>query len=199
MATVKLLLRTRSVDEHGQTICPTPDEVDLDRLSPRARALAEAVAASPGQTAGEVWVESDLPIREVIPDWQTWYGEQGADRRLRQPWSGWDATFPAGSEVDPHWWLERQAAKIPAGWHVLGATPASPVPTQEHGLTVQQVVATAAHYKVWVKESTWRGYVSRGHAPKPVRRVGSTPLWDPGDVLVWLKSRPGQGARTDLT
>lgn len=48
-----------------------------------------------------------------------------------------------------------------------------------------------------VAASTWRGYVARGQAPAPKRRVGRTPVWDAAEVRAW--TRPGRGARTDLT
>lgn len=47
-----------------------------------------------------------------------------------------------------------------------------------------------------VSKGTWSGYVSRGQAPKPVERVGSTPLWDEREVVEWVASRPGQGSRS---
>jgi predicted DNA-binding transcriptional regulator AlpA len=46
-----------------------------------------------------------------------------------------------------------------------------------------------------VKEDTWSGYVSRGQAPKPVRRVGHSPVWLARDVDSWQKSRLGRGKR----
>jgi predicted DNA-binding transcriptional regulator AlpA len=46
-----------------------------------------------------------------------------------------------------------------------------------------------------VKEDTWSGYVSRGQAPKPVRRVGHSPVWLARDVDSWQKSRRGRGKR----
>lgn len=48
-----------------------------------------------------------------------------------------------------------------------------------------------------VKPKTWHSYVARGFAPKRVRKVGRTPLWDATEVRSW--TRPGRGARTDLT
>lgn len=49
-----------------------------------------------------------------------------------------------------------------------------------------------------IRASTLSAMVSRGQAPAPTSRVGSTPLWDRDVVMQWLASRPGQGARTDL-
>lgn len=47
-----------------------------------------------------------------------------------------------------------------------------------------------------VKLKTWHGYVAREQAPKAVRRIGRTPLWDAQEVRDY--PRPGRGARTDL-
>ena len=211
MTIVKLTLREPcpTIGPDGQVVdgpdgrtlwvYPSPDEVDLDRLSPRARALAEAVAATHTRDRVAVAIESDRPIREIVPTWQALYTAAQADQCLRGEFRAWDQ-WPADREQDPHAYLERQAAKIPAGWHPVGQWPAyQPTPTQDTGMTTAQVIATLRGRGVVIAESTWRSYVSRGQAPAPVRRVGSTPLWDPADVVEWLGSRPGQGARTDLT
>jgi hypothetical protein len=48
-----------------------------------------------------------------------------------------------------------------------------------------------------ITAATWRSYVSRGNAaaPRPVRHIGSTPLWDATEVLTWNSARPGKGGR----
>jgi predicted DNA-binding transcriptional regulator AlpA len=46
-----------------------------------------------------------------------------------------------------------------------------------------------------VARKTWSGYVARGQAPKPVRHVGRTPVWDEAEVTAWMENRPGVGAR----
>jgi hypothetical protein len=199
MPTVKIKLRTDSpaldvdgdaiIDGWGkvQLVRADHDEIDLDRLSPRARALAEAIADSPLSTANEIWVESDEPIRARIPDWETWYSPERAEQGERRPWSAWDK-YRATDPTDPHDWLERQAAKIPAGWHVLGATPHRRVPTADTALTAEQVLDTLKRHGRFIKASTWRSYVARGQAPAPVRRMGSTPLWDPADIEAFARS-----------
>lgn len=192
MNIVKLQLRTEgtALDEQGNVIFDGPykriiaagtDEVDLDRLSPRARALAEAIAASPLAAANEIWVECDRPIRETLPDWQMWYSPERADQPERRPWSAWDR-YKAGDDIDPHAWLERQAAKIPPGWHVLGPDPHTRVATAETGMTAEQVLTYLRGQGRPISPSTWRSYVARGQAPAPARRVGRTPLWDPADI-----------------
>ncbi|MBN6054497.1 hypothetical protein JYK22_21325, partial [Nonomuraea sp. RK-328] len=174
-----------TTQERVERVQPGYDEVDLDRLSPRARALAEAIAASPTATAAEVWVESDQPIRERMRDWEHWYSPERADQPERRAWRGW-SKYPATSDKDPHTWLEEQAAKIPAGWHVLGPTPHERVPSSsDTGMTMEQVLAYLASVGRHIKPSTWRAYVAREQAPQPVRHVGRTPLWDPSEIAAF--------------
>lgn len=45
-----------------------------------------------------------------------------------------------------------------------------------------------------VHPDTFSGYVTRGHAPAPVRRIGRTPLWDEDEMKAWNDARPGRGA-----
>lgn len=56
--------------------------------------------------------------------------------------------------------------------------------------------ACAAHRGVAV--STWRGDVSRGHAPPPRRRNPRTGVWEWSEDEVRGWRRPGRGHRTDL-
>lgn len=76
------------------------DEIDLDRLSPRARALAEQVNRSLTSRPHPVWYAHD---------------------NGRHQWNGW-ALYPFSSPMDPHAYLEQQAAKAPAGWRVIPRT-----------------------------------------------------------------------------
>jgi hypothetical protein len=208
MPTARILLRsdTPAIDENGvavldgdgrrQMITATYDDVHLDRLSPRARALAEAIAGTPLATATTVWVEADRPIRDTMPEesWRPWYTEEQAALPERRPWSAWDR-YRATDPTDPHDWLERQAVKIPAGWHVLGAHPATPVATTDTGMTTDQVLATLARRGIRIKAATWRAYVARGYAPPPARRTGRTPLWDPAGVIAFAAAWSGRPER----
>lgn len=47
-----------------------------------------------------------------------------------------------------------------------------------------------------VAPKTWSGYVARGQAPAPTRKVGRTPLWDEDEVRRWAANRPGRGSRS---
>ncbi|MDJ0363132.1 transcriptional regulator [Rhodococcus sp. H29-C3] len=69
----------------------------------------------------------------------------------------------------------------------------------EEELTLPQVL-TRIEERMGKKiaASTWRSYVARDQAPKPVRRVGREPMFAGADIEEWIKERPGRGARTDL-
>jgi hypothetical protein len=167
-----------------------PVKVDLNRLTPTARALAEAIADTEGQDTVDIWMEADAPIRDTTPNWEMWFTPEDAAKPERRPWRGW-STAPLGPAEDPHARLEYEARKIPPGWHVLGASPRRPLPNtgpvregdskfvleylRQHGRTI-----TAA---------TWRSYVGRGQAPAPFRHVGRTPLWNLDDIDQWLSRR----------
>ncbi|MDP3889838.1 AlpA family transcriptional regulator [Nocardioides sp.] len=59
-----------------------------------------------------------------------------------------------------------------------------------------EITSDQAAAIVGVNRDTWFGYVAREQAPKPVRRIGRTPLWDEDEVKTWHQNRPGKGART---
>jgi len=66
-------------------------KVDLDRLTPTARALAEAIADTPGRAAVDIWMEADAPISETTPDWRSWFSHQPASSWASgfRPECGW--------------------------------------------------------------------------------------------------------------
>lgn len=159
------------------------EDVNLDELTPRARTLAEAVAQSDLRTATDIWMESDAPIRDRVQDWQHWYTEEQAIQHERRPWRGW-AWYPADSSMTAVEYLEREARKIPPGWHVIGAHPSTPVPSVATGaedryLTRDQVLAYMRGRGRDISASTWSAYTSRkrAQAPVPDRYVGRTPQW----------------------
>jgi predicted DNA-binding transcriptional regulator AlpA len=49
-----------------------------------------------------------------------------------------------------------------------------------------------------VQPATIRGYLSLGYMPVPDVRLGQAPGWYRETIDRWLRSRPGQGHRTDL-
>lgn len=183
MNVVRIKLRWDPSDEEEAPY----DEVDLDALSPRARTLAEAVAAAPLQTAADICMEHERPIRDEDPDWAFWYTEEEAGRPERRSWRGW-ARFPAdAAQGDAVRYLEREARKIPPDWHVLGYRPDTPAPSlaagaADQGMTRDMVLRYLRDRGRNIAVSTWSSYVARGQAPKPARHVERTPLWDRADI-----------------
>lgn len=172
-----------TIDIH---IAGLPATVDLDRLSPTARTLAEAIAATGGRDTVDIWMEADEPISATTPGWELWYTEAEAARPERRPWRGW-STVPLGPAEDPHARLEHEAAKIPVGWHVYGADLHQPLPGRGplREVGTDQIITWLAGQGRTITPATWRSYVGRQQAPQPVRRVGRTPLWDLGEVQEW--------------
>jgi len=161
-------------------------KVDLDRLTPTARALAEAIADTPGRAAVDIWMEADAPISETTPDWRSWFTPEEAARPERRPWRGW-STVPLGDR-DPHERLEHEARKVPPGWHVLGAHPDRPLPSAGpmREATSVQVLEYLRQRGRAITPATWRSYVARSQAPAPARHVERTPLWNLDDIDQWL-------------
>lgn len=182
-------------DKHGDLVLVPgyAEDVDLDQLTPRARALAECIAACPGGRPLDIWMEHDRPIREVRPDWQLWYSDDEASRPERRPWRGW-SRYPATSHVPAIQWLEEQARKIPPDWHPLGADPHHPVPSRDAGaadryLTRDQVMTYMRARGRDISVSTWDSYRARKPvplAPPPDRYVSRTPQWLEATIDRWL-------------
>ncbi|MCX5202506.1 hypothetical protein OG897_13740 [Streptomyces sp. NBC_00237] len=169
------------------------DDVDLTRLTPRARSVAEAIAQTSLRTATNIWLEHDTPIRDATPDWGMWHTEEEAALPERRPWRGW-ARYPAASTVDPHDYLETEARKIPPDWHVLGtdtdhAVPSKDAGAADTGMTRDMVLTYLRERGRPIGASTWTGYVARQQAPRPSRHVGRTPLWERQDIDDWLSAR----------
>lgn len=57
------------------------------------------------------------------------------------------------------------------------------------------IVRKEAAARANITPDTFSAYVTRGQAPAPVERVGSTPLWDEDEVDQWIKTRPGRRGR----
>lgn len=185
MTTVNIKLR----QDDGDRQAPYED-VDLTQLTPRARALAEAVAQTALRTAVNIWMESNAPIRDANPNWRLWHTEEEAALPERRPWRGW-ARYPIDSQVTPVQYLETEARKIPPDWHVVGAHTDSPVPSlaagaDDTGMTRAVVLAYLRKHGRPISPSTWSSYVARKQAPGPSRHVGRTPIWDRADVDAFL-------------
>lgn len=59
----------------------------------------------------------------------------------------------------------------------------------------RRILRAEAAEAVGVTPDTFSAYVTRGQAPAPVDRVGSTPLWDEEEINEWRQMRPGRRGR----
>lgn len=213
MPTMTLLLRTdakRVADDNAtvEHVPAEPDTVDLDQLTPRARALAEAVAQMPGarKGAGEILCEHRTKTRaETTPNPQVWLRPEEMDQPARQTWSAWDK-YRADSPMPAAEYLERQARKIPHDWVVVSAVwfggprqepvPSSAASADDQYLTRDQVLAYMRERGRDISVSTWSSYTARRQAPSADLRVNRTPLWRPATIDAFLNGtwRPSETA-----
>lgn len=197
MPATRLTLRTDAHTETGLTPAHT-DDVDLDQLTPRARALAECVAQMPGarKGAGEILCEHTTRTRgETTPHPEVWLAPDQMHEPARMTWSAWDR-YPADSELPAAEYLERQARKIPHEWRIVSAcwiagpsqepVPASAASAEDRYLTRDQVLDYMRDRGRDISVSTWSSYVARGQAPKADRRINRTPQWRPETIDAFL-------------
>lgn len=126
-----VFLRLRDDDIHHL------DEIDLDRLSLCARALAEQLDRG-----------SLLSNRGTV-----WLAHESGDRTSWAAWSG----YPADSQMDPHQYLEQQARRFPEGWRVIPMTEQHSA-REAHIQMLKNDVAAA--------EQTFQALVVREAAPR---------------------------------
>lgn len=203
MSTVTISIRYGRTFDGDKVVAPR-DTVDLDRLSPRARALAQTVAASLGGKAGFVWIECDRPYGESWeqrPDAErAAYSDPGRDAQpARQEWSSWDR-FYADAPEDAYWYLERQAAKIPEGWHIIGPSIHERVADPDQPVEDWSVADAAEHMGIAVA-SARKELLRLGIRPYRHERLpggGFRGVYSAAAVRAAHGARPGRGARTDL-
>jgi predicted DNA-binding transcriptional regulator AlpA len=82
-------------------------------------------------------------------------------------------------------WVQSQAGKP----YVWGATDSPPYDPRGLGASANLLTVADVATRAGIASSTWRAYVSRGQAPRPVTRVGREPLWDAEMVEEWLAGR----------
>ena len=190
----------------GERVPAPRDTVDLNRLSPRARALAQAVAASLGGNASFVWIECDRPRGDAYTaEERAAYSDPALDDQpVRQEWSAWDR-FYADSPEDAYWYLERQAAKIPDGWHIIGPDPHTRVaapeqPAEDWYAEDWYAEDVAEHMGIAVSgvRTTLKRLGVRPYRHEPLPGGGVRAVYSAAAVRAAHAARPGRGARTDL-
>lgn len=193
---VNLLLRSdiRVEGDNGELayVSARYEDIDLDELTPRARALAETIAQQSLRTRGPIRCQHRTATkRDMTPNPEIWLHPDEMDQPYQQTWSGW-SKFPATSTMTGAEYLEQQARRIPPEFAIVSAAGCRTlVPSMEAGaaddaLTLSAVMEYLARRGRHIMPGTWRSYVARDQAPAPVRQVGRTPLWALADVKAWL-------------
>jgi hypothetical protein len=179
-------------------------QIDTDTLTPKARALAEAVAARELPVFSVVLLRSTRPLRDMpagqVPAASTWYTAEQLDQPDTITWSSW-SWLPRTSDIPPEVYLETQAARLPIDY-VPVPDKDTPIPEYAAGcdelLTRDRVLEVLRHHGREIAVSTWDSYRSRGRSPRPDTYVGRTPLWRMSTILTFAKTVPRPGTRTDL-
>ncbi len=164
--------------------------VDTSRLTAKARALAEAIAAT---NMRGITVRSVATRREIHGEAAAhWCSPGEMDEPETHSWDHWAAsTTPAYATTDDAYrWLEYEARQMP-GWYPVAADgsdlPSSQAARADDGLTIEQAVA-ALHrmcpHGAAPSTQAWTQYATRGHHgyPRPVGHNGITSLWSLADL-----------------
>lgn len=197
MITVTLYLRL------GKGRQLLPDRVDLDTLTPKARALAEAIDDSPGHGPIAVLCNTGQ-LKGDNPNFRLIHGHAPeADAKAAEPdlrlITGWAPSRPGGSPETAEEWLEMNARSIPhSAWPIAGCESRTlardrRVPSADHAredrcLTRDQVLQRTIDVGTPMHASGWSLLWKAGHTPAPRHLAldGRMPLWHVDDVDTYL-------------
>lgn len=184
---------------------PRADEVDLDTLTPKARALAEAIHMSFGQQplgvlCATTMTKGDNPNHRYLHG----TGPQ-ADAIAAQPQTAWITNFGplhADSVTSAEEWLERQARSLPLeAWPIAGArsriealtehVPSAEAARTDRCLTRDQALrylADQGERSIILSNDAWIMLQKAGNAPEPRHWAlgGRMPLWAIEDLDAYV-------------
>ena len=177
-------------------------DVDLDQLTPKARALAEAIHASFGHRPLAVLVDTGK-TKGDNPYHAHWYGTgPKADAIGSQPdlrLMGNLAVIPRYAATSPEEWLEYNARQMPYdAWPIAGAeskieplnerVPSAEAAREDRCLTRDQTLSYLAEKGAPVGEA-WTMLQKAGNAPAPRHRAlaGRMPLWHVDDLNAYAE------------
>lgn len=199
MTTVTLRLR-HPQDPRGPMV-----EVDLCDLTPKARALAEAIHASTGHRPLGVLCDTGK-TKADSPNHRYLYGTgPEAEEIGRRP----DLRFitnlepiPQGAETTPEEWLEYNARQLPYdAWPIAGArsrmeplkerVPSADAAREDRCLTRDQTMHYLAEAGIVIGRDAWWRLVKAEAAPAPRHYAlgGRMPLWHVDDLDAYI-NRP---------
>lgn len=169
---------------NGDTVTVGPN-----RLTPKARALAEAIAET---GLRRISVRSVAPAREVYGTRAGLFVAADAlDKPITRAWENWAASdSPARHATDPYRWLEYEARKM-IGWYPVAADgtdlPSSQAAREDDGVGADDALNFLNHAcpaGTAPSKAAWMQYAIRGEHgyPAPVRHNGIMSLWSVTDL-----------------
>ncbi|MFF9559322.1 hypothetical protein ACF1DY_26325 [Streptomyces albus] len=200
MPTVTLNLRREvSRGPFTKRALPYPEQVELDDLTPKARAFAEAIADCPGAAPLRILWASGRK-RKDGQNFRLRYGTgPDADAKGEEPevavcgnWS----PLPADSLMTAVEWLEREVRTMPVDAYPLAAAPlggprGQTVPTaaaaaQDRYLVRENVLDYLRNKGHPLDVTAWDTLTGTGHLPEPDRYVCRQPQWKPETIDAFL-------------
>lgn len=171
---------------------PTGQDITVDtaKLTPKACALAEAIAAT---NMRRITVRSVATRRQIHGDAaRHWCSPEELDQPETHTWDHWQFRWTPAHVVynDPYRWLEYEARQMP-GWYPVAEDgtdlPSSQAARDDDGLTPDQAVETLLQLcptGAAPEKQAWMQYATRGQHgyPAPVRHNGITSLWSLTDL-----------------
>jgi CRISPR-associated protein Csx17 len=152
--------------------------------------------ASPGEAWLPVWGEpaTMAEVARLLGGQQPSWRGRGARNPVQMYQSLASLGWPRGITGYARYGLARRRGQ----GHV--AVPLDIATPQSAARLAVVLTAGQAAARRGVTEGTWRGYVSRGHAPQPDARDLRTgrPGWLESTIEAHLAALPGRGTRTDL-
>lgn len=192
MTLLRVKFRRNGHDENGRLVPAYSEDLDVDQLTPRARALAEALHDTTTHCSG-------LTSLDVVFECERTNAEQ-ADRHPRVPDAyrpiknpdvratrtvRWD--LPSASSPLPLvFWLEEQARIQPLDWYPIGAPNRPRVPTWEAGAADRYLTRTQAleYLREHGAPLSDQGWDTLRPTPilTPDRHAAGRPQWRPETV-----------------
>lgn len=178
-----------------------PEQVDLDRLTPRARALAEAITDG-ARRHHAILIETRQPAPPVSPEVLAAYGDAARERTgpdgtrqgtLALEWLRADDPRTAAAWLEervralPEGWYPVAAAALPGDMHRPGRVPSADAAAADRHLTRGHVIARLADAGQPIGIQGWDTLRGTGHFPAPdFYTLDDKPLWLPETIDAYI-------------
>ena len=192
MSTLVSLRLRHPLDGHDGYV-----DVDLDGLTPKARALAEAIHASTRHQPLGVVVDMGRSKGED-PHFQKMHGTSSRAAEPDHRFMGHLEPLPRGAQRTPEWWLEYNAREIPYyAWPIAGArsrmerlnerVPSAEAAREDRCLTcdqAQRYLGKSIGQHNLASDDGWHLLWKAGNLPAPRHHAlgGRMPLWHVDDL-----------------